>query len=48
MQPLLQWKAIHITHYECVFVVLGIQQAMHKHHMVICGLTSSTLFFHIT
>ena len=39
-------KAMSIT-YECVFVVLVIQRAMHMHHIVICGLSDSTIFFHI-
>jgi hypothetical protein len=32
---------------ECVFVTLGIQHAMYMHHTVICGLSDSTVFFHI-
>jgi len=30
-----------------VFVSLGIQQAMHKLHTVICDLSGCTIFFHI-
>jgi len=31
----------------CVFVVLVIQHAMRMHHIVICGLPGSRVFFHI-
>jgi len=34
-----------ITYYDCVFVALGIQHAMCKRHIVICGLSGSTIFF---
>ena len=40
-------KAISITYYKCVIVVLVIQPAMLVRHIVICGLPGSTLFFHI-
>jgi len=40
-------KAISITQHECLFVALGIQHAMCMHHIFICGLPRSTLFFHI-
>jgi len=40
-------NAIHITHSESVFVALGIQHAMCMCHIVICWLSSSTVFFHI-
>jgi hypothetical protein len=36
-KPLLQWKAVGITHSECVFGDLGIQHAMRMRH-IICGL----------
>jgi hypothetical protein len=40
-------KAMSITQPECVCVALGMQHAMHTHHIVICGLTHSTVYFHI-
>jgi hypothetical protein len=30
-----------------VFLVLGIQHEIHKRHIVICGLSGSTMFLHI-
>jgi len=45
MQPLLQWKS-SIQYCECVFVALVIQHAMRMRHIVICGLSGSTKFFH--
>ena len=36
-----------ITHAKCLFVTLGIRQAMHMRHIAICELSGSTLFSHI-
>jgi hypothetical protein len=40
-------KSIFVTYRECVFLALGFQHAMRKHHFVICGLPASTIFFHV-
>jgi len=40
-------ETISITYSVCVFVVFGIQHAMRKCHVVICGLPGSEIFFHI-
>jgi hypothetical protein len=39
-------KAVSITYCSCMFVALGIQQEMRRHHIVFCGLSSSTPFLH--
>jgi hypothetical protein len=38
-------KAISIAYSEYVFVALGIQRAMSMRHIVVCGLSGSTIFF---
>jgi hypothetical protein len=40
-------KAVSVTYSVCVFVALGIQHAMHMLHIIICGLSSPAVFFHI-
>ena len=48
MQPLFQWKSNeYYTASVCVFVALGIEHAMRMRHIVISGLSGSTVFFHI-
>jgi hypothetical protein len=44
VQPFLQWKS-SITYCECVFVALGILNAMRMRHIDVCGLPGSTIFF---
>jgi len=38
---------ISITYCECVFVNLGTQHAKRMRHIIICGLSDSSVFFHI-
>ena len=47
MQPLFQGKS-SITYSKYVFVALGILHAMRMRHTFICGLSGSTIFFHIS
>jgi hypothetical protein len=42
---ILQWKAISITYFKCVFVALSIQHENSLRHLFICGLVESTIFF---
>jgi hypothetical protein len=36
-----------VTYSECVFVTLGFQHVRYMRHIVICGLSGSTIFFHV-
>ena len=36
-----------ITYSECVFVALVIQHEVRMSHFILCGLSASTVFFHI-
>ena len=40
-------KTISTTYYECVFVALGTLREKHMRPIAICGLSGSTIFFHI-
>jgi len=40
-------KGIRIKNSECVYVVLRTQHVMHMRHIIICGLSGCTVFFHI-
>ena len=38
-------KETSLTYSEGVFVALGTQHAMRLHHVIMCGLSGSTIFF---
>jgi len=40
-------KAIDITYSKCMSVALGIQHVMSMRHIVVCGLSGSTIFFQV-
>jgi hypothetical protein len=40
-------KKISITYTECVFVALGKQHAIRNHHIVICGMSGSTILVNV-
>jgi hypothetical protein len=40
-------KAISVTYSECVFVALGTHYVMRMRHIIICGFSVSTVFFHV-
>jgi hypothetical protein len=40
-------KSMSITYCECVYIASVIQHAMQMHHIVICGLPRSIIFFNI-
>ena len=42
---IVSYKLPNITYSEFVYVALGIQHAMRMRHMVICGLSGTTIFF---
>ena len=48
VQPLLQWKTNKHEHIVCVLGGrgFGIKREMRMRHIAICGLSSSTIFFH--
>ena len=46
VQPMLPWKS-SMTYWQCMSVSFGIQRAMRMPRIVICGLSGSTIFFHI-
>ena len=48
MQPLVLWKTNKYCIFRvCVYIALGTQYAMRMHHIFICGLSDSTIRFHI-
>ena len=40
-------KAVSTTYSECVSVAFVVQRAVRMRHIVICGLSDSTIIFHI-
>jgi hypothetical protein len=46
VQTLFSGKAISITYSERAFVALVIQHEMRMRHIVICGLSGSTIYFY--
>jgi len=40
-------KAISVAYSECALLALGIQHKMPMRRIVICGLSGSTIFFHV-
>jgi len=47
VRPLLPWISSSVPYSDCVFVTLAIQREMRMRHIVIGGLSVSTIFFHI-
>jgi len=48
MQLVMQWKSNNYYIFrKCVFVVLGMQREMRMRHIIICGFSVCTVFFHI-
>jgi hypothetical protein len=47
VQPALQLKSISITYYDSVFIAVSTQNAMRIRHIVFCGLSGSTVCFHL-
>ena len=41
-------KTVNITYHACAFVALGNQHAMRMFHIVICDLSGSKIFFHVS
>jgi hypothetical protein len=47
VQPMMQWKSYNITYSKSVIAGLCIQHATRMRHIVVCGLSDSTILFHI-